>query len=102
MLCPTCPKRSTCKEACPELIKHLKNLEKEPFKALKSPQQIEKIEEKIADQTYYLDSSENPSYQLTEFGLIEVKKLEYALRLLSDPQRNCLFLYYWEGLSHSQ
>jgi len=105
MLCPTCPMKFTCKEACPDLIQELKKFEKGPFKGLRSPQGIEKLQEIQAEQKYYVEDYPliSPAEEPTDVDVpLNIQCLMTALQSLTGKQYQCIQLYYWEDLSQNK
>lgn len=113
MLCPTCPKRSTCQSACPDLNRELRKYEKGPFKGLRSPQGIGRLEEAQAEQRYYIEEypptrpSEEPGDLPIELdsGLdpeLKIDELYSAMENLTEKQLQCIRLYYWEELTQNE
>lgn len=101
MLCSTCPKRATCKSVCADLNRELVRVEVPQRESTKSPEQLERIELKIAERTFFGDSFDygEDSGPLVPKLLIDRDRLSAALEQLTPRQQECLKLCFWEGLS---
>ncbi len=102
MLCPTCPKRPTCKSACEDLKRHLLRIERPQIESVKTPWQIEGIELRHALRSFFgtdFDQSSEKDEPVRLPFPIDHERLRAAMEPLTDRQRECLQLFYWEGLS---
>lgn len=101
MLCPTCPKRASCKTICADLSRELARSERPQIEFTKSPQQLEGIELRNAIQSYFRsDSEEVQEVEVAPAApAISHVALYAALTELTSRQRECLNLFFWQGLS---
>lgn len=106
MLCPTCPKRATCKSPCADLERELARIEKPLREVLVPHKKLKLLSDAITTEEYIRSQYDaEQDYENREVEE-ERRKLFQAVNLSLDEltlrQRDCVRLRYWEDKSPAE
>lgn len=103
MLCPTCPKRATCKSPCEALEKELARIERPLKEVLVPEKKLTAISDSITAKEFFQTQFDAEEEHLIREREEERKRLfkavNDALEDLTPRQRECVKLRYWEDLA---
>lgn len=102
MLCPTCLKRTTCQSVCELLEAELVKVEKPCTEILMTPNQLERLSDKRAEEEFYRNNDELDLEDAEPEELFGEEQIKSALEELTPKQREVLRLLHWEGLTQYQ
>ena len=102
MLCEMCPVRSICQTPCDDLERDLAKQTKRMFPILRSPADIEKIETETARFTFFGDREISEENNEVEPDSNKYRLIHDLMDSLTEKQRKCITLRFWEDLTPSE